>query len=103
MENNDLLKQMLVSFLRKILFALGSYLVTRGWLTQDLSNTLLGDSNLWALAGGLIVIGTLVWQWAKVRFNVTALKVATQSNPQTTSVEEVKATVPKIQSLTTSL
>lgn len=98
----DLLKQMLVSFLRKALFAIGTYLVTRGWLTQDLANSMLGDSFLWATAGAIIVAGSLLWQYMKIKFNVNVAKEAIKA-PSTATLSDVKEKVLETKSLTTSL
>jgi hypothetical protein len=103
MENNDdLAKQMLVSLVRKALFTLGSYLLARGWITPEISQSIIGDSFVWYVVGLLMVVGAVAWQWLKIRFNNLALKTAVRADPGTT-VSEVKAEVAAAPTLTTSL
>jgi hypothetical protein len=102
MDPNEIIKQMLVSFIRKMLFSFGAYLVTRGWITQDLANTLLGDSFVWWVAGIVILALTAIWQYAKIRFNTKIVSEAIKS-PSGTTPRELETEVLMKESIVTRL
>jgi hypothetical protein len=95
-------KQMLVSLLRKGLFALGTVLIRQGWLTQQNVDGLLTYEVLYYLAGFILIAGTILGQYMKHRFTQKTLEKAVNSPPGT-PVEVVKTEVLATESLVTRL
>lgn len=89
---NEFWKQMLASILRKILFATGGWALSRGWIDQSLADQLTSPSVAWYLAGVVLIAGSIIWQYAKIKFNDTAL-IAGIDAPSGTPPEVVKTDV----------
>lgn len=67
------------SLLRQALLVFGGIAVTFGWLTQEQLNTIL--TNLTAIAGPLVILGTMIWGLvARSRANLVV--AAAQQNPE---------------------
>jgi hypothetical protein len=99
---HTLATEMLISIVRKILFAVGSILLTHGWLTQGQVDYFT-TANIIEYVAGIVLIGiTLFWQYAKIKFNRTTQEVASNA-PADVPLQAVQKQVLATSSTVTSL
>lgn len=102
MENGDFWKSMIASLIRKLMVAVGAYLLNKGWVNSELAQGMATETFAYYLAGFILFIGALLGQYMKHRFNKLTLEKAVEA-PSGTPLGVIKTEVLNNEKLVTSL
>jgi hypothetical protein len=94
--NREFWVQFIASFVRKILFAAGALLEGYGVFTHDQVEGVTATAVVLFLTGLVIQAISLLWQRAKINFNILSLIEAVKTDPPADTPREVAAAVEEV-------
>lgn len=85
MENIDkeFWKQLAGSMVRKLLVVIATALAGHGWITSEQSEGVSSLAVVEFIVAAICYIAPLIWAWAKINFNVQAIREARTAEPDT--------------------
>lgn len=86
----DFWLQILGGIIRKGLFSIGVLLETHGYINHDQSVGFSSFEVATYLAGLVFLVAPVIWQYAKIRFNIKFITAAYQANSNETPLSVVK-------------
>jgi hypothetical protein len=86
---NEFWKQMAGSLVRKVITIIGGALIGQGLLTEEQTGQVFSTPLVEGLIGVVLVLGGVLWSYAKVKFNINFVKAAITAPPSAT-IPEVK-------------
>ena len=97
----EAIKQVIAAIVRGLLWSLGSFLVTKGYIDQGLADAFVGQLT-GIVVGLLIIAATIFWKYLNAKFNILALIKAVQTDPPADDPAEIKAAVKQAQAEATA-
>lgn len=94
--NWEVTKQVIGSLIRGLLYVVSSWLVARGWISQDLADAWLTEAT-GIILGVIIALIPIIWKILNARFNITALIKAVQTEPPADTPREIAKAVKQAQ------
>lgn len=88
----EIVKQFFFTIIKNALFALATFLVTKGWVDPALANAFVNEAASIVL-GILIYLLVFLWQYANKRFNILTFIKAVQTDPPADTPTDVKKAV----------
>jgi hypothetical protein len=94
--------QFIASLVRKLLAIAGTSLVSHGWITSEQSAGLSSAVVVEFVVGALLIFGSSLWTWAKIKFNVHVIREARAAD-NNTPIAEITGDTLKKESLISSV
>lgn len=82
---SEFYKQFAASIVRKLLVIIGTTLAGHGWIRAEQAEGLTRAAAVEFVVSFIFVFGSAAWAWAKVKFNVGAVREA-RSSPSDTPI-----------------
>lgn len=98
---HSVLVQLIASLIRSALIVVGTWLIDKGLIDREGLDAFLSETTTWIL-GIVLTIISIVWTWAKLRFNRETVNKALNA-PASVSANEVATEVKEQHKFTMSV
>lgn len=87
--------QLAGSIVRKLLAMVGAFLATHGWISSEQADGLTTAATVEFVVSFILIFGSSLWSWAKVKFNIGVVREARAANSDTSIAEITGDTLDK--------